>query len=159
MCRVRQILAEVKTSTAEYYRLTGKPLGVTGEIAEFVAAELLSLELAPARTVGYDAIQQTAHGPERIQIKSRVYGADAKPSQRIRTLKRGAACDAVLLVLLDNHTLDPCEIREAPCADIIGLLDRPGSKVRDRGALSVSSFKKVAKRIWPASAKKQMLIK
>lgn len=32
--RVREILATVKPLAAEYYRLTGKPLGVTGEVAE-----------------------------------------------------------------------------------------------------------------------------
>lgn len=32
--RVREILAAVKALGAEYYRLIGKPLGVTGEVAE-----------------------------------------------------------------------------------------------------------------------------
>ena len=36
--RVRDILATVKPLAAEFYRLTGKPLGVTGEVAEYVAA-------------------------------------------------------------------------------------------------------------------------
>src|SRR5271166_5200400 len=52
--RVRNILAKVKPLAAEYYRLTGKPLGVTGEVAEYVAAQLLGLQLAPPRTKGYD---------------------------------------------------------------------------------------------------------
>jgi hypothetical protein len=39
--RVREILATVKLLAAEYYRLTGKPLGVTGEVAEYVAADKL----------------------------------------------------------------------------------------------------------------------
>ncbi|WP_156958803.1 hypothetical protein [Labrenzia sp. DG1229] len=50
--RLRETLAQVKPLSAEYYRLTGKPLGVTGEVAEFVAAETLGLELAPPRTEG-----------------------------------------------------------------------------------------------------------
>jgi hypothetical protein len=41
--RVKEILAAVKPLAAEYYRLTKKPLGVTGEIAEYVAAEKLNL--------------------------------------------------------------------------------------------------------------------
>jgi hypothetical protein len=52
--RVKEILAAVKPLAAEYYRLTGKPLGVTGEIAEYVAAELLGLVLTPARTAERD---------------------------------------------------------------------------------------------------------
>lgn len=31
--RLREILAQVRVLAAEYYRLTGKPLGVTGEVA------------------------------------------------------------------------------------------------------------------------------
>lgn len=81
--RVREILAAVKPLAAEYYRLTGKPLGVTGEVAEYVAAELLGLELAPPRTHGYDAIRRTEVGPQRVQIKGRAYGEDAKPGQRL----------------------------------------------------------------------------
>jgi len=99
--RVREILAAVKPLAAEYYRLTGKPLGVTGEVAEYVAAEILGLKLVAARTVGYDALR----GTERIQIKGRAYGMNAKPGQRISRIKLDAPCDTVLLVLLDNATL------------------------------------------------------
>ncbi len=91
--RVREILAAVKPLAAEYYQLTGKPLGVTGEVAEYVVAELLGLELAPPRTPGYDAIRHTPGGPQRVQIKGRAYGLDAKPGQRLGTIKRGADCD------------------------------------------------------------------
>ncbi len=147
--RVREILATVKPLAAEYYRLTGKPLGVTGEVAEYIAAELLGLELAPPRTVGYDAIRQTQEGPVRIQIKSRAYGDDAKPGQRLGTIKQGAACDTVLLVLLDNRTLEPREMWEAPYVVVAERLGLPGSKARARGALGVSEFKKLAGMIWP----------
>src|SRR5262249_40709112 len=100
--RVREILAAVKPLAAEYNRLTGKPLGVTG------------VELAPPRTKGFDAIRKTKEGEQRIQIKGRAYGEDAKPSQRLGTIKKGAPCDGVLLVLLDNRTLEPREMWEAP---------------------------------------------
>jgi hypothetical protein len=108
--RVREILATVKPLAAEYYQLTGKPLGVTGEVAEYVAAKMLGLTLAEARTPGDDAIRQTPNGPERIQIKGRAFGDDAKPSQRLSRIKADAACDVVILVLLDNRTLDPREM-------------------------------------------------
>ena len=55
--RIKAILAAVKPLVVEYYALTGKPLGVTGEVAEYVAAETLGdLELVEARTAGYDAL-------------------------------------------------------------------------------------------------------
>ena len=146
--RVREILAAVKPLAAEYYQLTGKPLGVTGEIAEFVAAEILGLELAPPRTHGYDAIRKMPRRRQRIQIKGRAYGEDAKPGQRLGTIKRGAPCDAVLLVILDNRTLEPREMWEAPIAAVEKRLTLPG-KARERGALGVSEFKRLARRVWP----------
>ena len=153
--RVHDILAQAKTLGAEYYRLTGKPLGVTGEVAEYVAAEALGLELAPARTEGYDAIRRTGKGKQRIQIKGRAYGPDAKPGQRLGTIKRGSPCDAVLLVLLDNRTLDPREMWEAPMAAVEKRLAVPGSKARARGALGVNEFKKhcLARQLWPEAVK------
>jgi len=146
--RIREVLAAVKPLAAEFYRLSGKPLGVTGEIAEYVAAEKMGLELAPPRTEGYDAIRRTPNGPVRIQIKGRAFGIDAKPGQRLSRIKAGAPCDVVLLVLLDNATLDAREMWEAPYSVVIGLLERPGSRSRERGALSVSEFKRVAQRVW-----------
>ena len=50
--RVCAILADARSLAAEYYQLTGKPLGVTGKVAEYVAAEMLGLALAPPRTPG-----------------------------------------------------------------------------------------------------------
>jgi hypothetical protein len=143
--RVREILATVKPLAAQYYRLTGKPLGVTGEVAEYVAAEILGLTLAPARTPGYDALR----GTERIQIKGRAYGEDAKPGQRMSRIKADAPCDTVLLVLLDNATLEPREMWEAPFASVAARLACPGSKARARGALGVAEFKRIAHCVWP----------
>lgn len=149
--RVREILAAVKPLAAEYYRLTGKPLGVTGELAEYVAAELLGLELAPARTQGFDAIRRTADGVCRVQIKGRAFDK-AKRGQRLGTIKKGADCDSVLLVLLENVTLEPWEMWEAPYWKVEMRLELEGSRSRDRGALGVAEFKKLAKRVWPSAA-------
>lgn len=149
--RLREILAQVKPLAAEYYRLTGKPLGVTGEVAEFVAAETLGLELAPPRTEGYDAIRRTGDREERIQIKGRAFGEDAKPGQRLGKIKQGAPCDTVLLVLLDNSTLEPREMWEAPYKAVEARLAVPGSKARERGALGVREYKRLAQQIWPES--------
>ncbi len=142
--RVREILATVKPLAAEYYRLTGKPLGVTGEVAEYVAAEILGLKLVPARTAGYDALR----GEEKIQIKGRAYGKDAKPGQRMSRIKLKADCDTVMLVLLDNETLEAREIWEAPYGAVCECLSKPGSKARERGALGVGAFKRIAEKIW-----------
>lgn len=131
---------------------TGKPLGLTGEVAEYVAAEILGLELAPPRTKGYDAIRKVPGGEQRIQIKGRAYGEDAKPGQRLGTIKRGSPCDAVLPVLLDNRTLEAREMWEAPIAAIEERLAVPGSKVRQNGALRINEFKRLARPVWPAAS-------
>jgi hypothetical protein len=39
--KIRSILQEAKDVAKMYRKLTGKPLGITGEVAEFTAATLL----------------------------------------------------------------------------------------------------------------------
>ena len=157
--RIKAILADVKPLAAEYYRLTGKPLGVTGEVAEYVAAEILGLELVPPRTGGYDAIRRTVGGAERIQIKGRAFDQAGRRSQRMGTIKPDGPCDAVMLVLLDNATLDPFEIWEAPFATVVGRLSEPGSKSRnERGALSVSDFRRLGRRVWSAAGGREQML-
>lgn len=157
--RIKEILAAVKPLAAEYYRLTGKPLGVTGEVAEYVAAELLGLDLVPPRTAGYDALRNTLAGQQRIQIKGRAYDPVARSSQRIGTIKRDGPCDVVMLVLLDNATLDPVEIWEAPFSAVVARLIEPGSKARnERGALSVSDFKRLGRRVWSATGGREQVL-
>ena len=44
---VLAILAEAKKLAQRYRVLTGKPLGITGEVAEYEAARILGVELTP----------------------------------------------------------------------------------------------------------------
>jgi hypothetical protein len=143
--RLREILATAKRLAVEYYQLTGKPLGVTGEVAEYVAAETLDLKLAPPRTHGYDALR----GIERIQIKGRAHGKKTDSGQKIGRIKTDAPFDTALLVLLDNATLEPREMWEASYEAVIKRLAVPGSKARARGVLSVPEFKAMGQRVWP----------
>lgn len=46
---ILEILGEAKRLAQEYRRLTGKPLGITGEVAEYEAARILGVELTPAK--------------------------------------------------------------------------------------------------------------
>ena len=147
--RVRQILAKVKPLAVEYYKVTGKPLGVTGEIAEYVAAQKLRLKLVGARQEGFDATRGTGKNLERIQIKGRAYGENAKPGQRIGKIKADAKCDVVLFVLLDNATLKPRQMWEAPMDAVRKRLRKPGSKARTRGTLGVREFTRLGQKVWP----------
>ena len=85
--RVREILRDVKILAQAYRRVTGKPLGTTGEIAEYEAAQILKLELTPARQAGYVAIERRNGTTRRLQIKGRCVQPNGKRSQRLgRTL-------------------------------------------------------------------------
>ena len=57
--------------------------------------------------------------------------------------------DTVVLVLIDEN-YELMEIYEAKRELVFQELTKPGSKARnERGALSISKFKSISKKIWP----------
>lgn len=148
--RVMEVLREAKKLAQEYRALTGKPLGVTGEIAEYEAARLLGLELTPARNEGYDAVERVGDHTRRLQIKSRCLQPGGKRSQRLGAIKRDGEWDALLMVLLDAN-LDPTAIYEADRASVLAALSASESKALKRGQLGVSKVKAVGKLRWSAT--------
>lgn len=130
-----ELLCQAKGIAKEYYRLTGRPLGITGEVAEFEAARILGLELAAVRQVGFDAVRRVSNDAVvRLQIKRRCFGLDAKPGQRIGAIQLSKEWDAVLLVLLDRD-LEAREIWEADREAITAALTKPGSVARNEREL------------------------
>lgn len=131
-----------------YKKITGKPLGITGEVAEFHAANLLDLTLASARTPGYDAIGPTPYY-KKIQIKGRCLAAKPNASQRLGAIKMDYEWDTVVLVLMDD-SFQVVEIWEATRTEISKALLAPGSKARNvRGTLSIRNFKQIGIKLWP----------
>ena len=148
MNNIAQVLAEAKALARKYRELTGKPLGITGEVAEFSAAQLLGLKLAEARQAGYDALRRKNGKVTRIQIKGRCIPAKAKPGQRLGRIQLDKQWDTVLLVLMDED-FEVLSMVEAKRAAIKRALRVPGSKARNvRGALSVSKFKAIGQEVW-----------
>jgi hypothetical protein len=148
--RVFELLREVKLLAREYYELTGKPLGVTGEIAEYEAARILNVKLSPARQSGFDAVRNVKGKKELLQIKGRRFTPFSQSSQRVGSIDLEKEWDAVLLVLLDEH-YEPTSIYEADRQALTTALTKPGSKARnERGSLAVSQFKSIGSLIWPA---------
>lgn len=146
-----EVLRQAKRLAQEYRELTGKPLGITGEVAEYEAAKHLSIKLAPARHAGYDATDETAR--RTYQIKGRCVLPGCKPSQRLGAIDITKEFDGVLLVLLDKN-FDATHIYEADRAAVIEALIRPGSRARnERGTMSVSLFKKIGRKRWERSGK------
>jgi hypothetical protein len=144
-----QLIQEAKRIAKLYRDLTGKPLGIAGEVGEYEAARRLNLQLASAREPGYDAIRRGRGKKQRIQIKTRLLLPDSKPGQRCGGIKLDHEWDSVILVLLDQD-FEPTAMYEAAREAIAAELTKPGSKARnERGALAVSKFKAIGKLVWP----------
>jgi hypothetical protein len=143
MDRLVELLGEVKKLAKEYYHLTGKPLGVTGEVAEFEAARLLGIQLCVARQSGYDAIRSSPDGQIRLSIKSACFPASLEAKWRIGTVDLKKEWDATVMVLL-TPDFEPREIWEADRAALTKLFKDGG-----RTDPSVTKFKSVAKMMWP----------
>ena len=143
---IGEILLAAKELASRYKKLTGKPLGITGEVAEFSAAKILNLELAAARKAGYDAL---GSDKRKIQIKGRCLSDNPKPGQRLGSIRLDQEWDSVLLVLM-NEFFDVTEMWEAFRPEVESALLAPGSKARnERGALSVNKFKQIGQQVWP----------
>jgi hypothetical protein len=154
--RILSILREAKRLAQEYKAITGKPLGITGEIAEYEAARHLDLVLAPARHAGYDATDRNTG--RTYQIKGRCVLPGSKPSQRVGSIDTTKPFDAVLLVALDEN-FNASHIYEAERADVIDALTRPGSRSRnERGAMSIALFKRIGRKVWERSTRPRELV-
>jgi hypothetical protein len=149
---VSEILNDVKKLAQEYYAATGKPLGVTGEIAESEAAQKIpGLSLEPARTPGYDAVETVGGKTRKLQIKGRCLPLHYNSGQRLGSIKTEGDWDAVLFVNLDKN-LDATEIWEAPRNKVLDAINKPGSRSRnERYALSVGKFKQIGACRWNRS--------
>jgi hypothetical protein len=150
--RILGLLGDAKRLAREYRALTGKPLGITGEVAEFEAARLLPVRLMPPRQSGFDAFERVNGQIRKLQIKGRCLQSDSKKRQRLGRIDVKKDWDGVLLVLLDA-SYEATEILEADRGPILAELSKPGSKARtERGALGVSAFRRIARRRWPKSS-------
>lgn len=150
--KLKGLLIRAKSLACDYYEVTHKPLGVTGEVAELEAAEKLGLELAVARTPCYDACRQAESETKLFQIKGRAVLRSDPYRGRVPSIKFDGDFDAVLLVLLDKATFDAIEIWEASREKVALRLKAPGSKARnERGSMGIAQFKSIAEKVWPVS--------
>lgn len=145
---VMQLLSQAKVLAKRYKDLTGKPLGITGEVAEYEAARLLGLELHLARQAGYDATEIRNGVPVRIQIKGRQVTPGSRKAGQLGSIDLRQEFESVLLVLLDDD-FNAYEIHEACRGDVEIALMRPGSKARnERGSLGIAQFKAISLVRW-----------
>jgi len=145
---VDKLISEARRIAAEYRRATGKPLGISAEIAAHDACTYLELE-AHEDAVGYDAIGLKGQRKgSRFQIKGRAIFDEKKGGQRLGQIKTEQSWDNILLVLM-NEDFETTEIYEASRDDMLEELDEAGSSNRKkRGAMSVARFKHLAQLVW-----------
>ena len=145
--KIGGIIRSAKILAKQYRQVTGRPLGITAEVAEYEGAQLLGLELAPVRQPGYDATRRKGSHVEHLQIKGRCI-LSSKHGQRMGKIDLKKDWDGVILVLLDAD-FEPFAMYEAQRPEIEEALTKSGSKARnERGALSISKFKSIGKEVW-----------
>ena len=143
---IADILRQAKELAIRYRALTGKPLGVTGEVAEYEAVRLLDYKLCDARQCGFDAWSPTGR---RAQIKGRVLQKDKDKSPRLGGIDITQEFDTVLMVLMDQD-FNTTAVYEADRSAVIEAITKPGSKARnERGQLGIDHFRKISTRVWP----------
>ena len=138
------VLNEAKIVAIKYRKLTGKPLGITSEVAEYEAAIKMNCVLCEARNPGYDLIDREN---KRVQVKGRV-----TPIGRVPTINRNTLdkpWDYVLLVILDE-AYNCISIYSADEETVENELSRErprgGQKRRN---MPISDFIRVSTKVWP----------
>ncbi|MDG6912890.1 MAG: hypothetical protein JRN35_07400 [Nitrososphaerota archaeon] len=143
-----EVVRRAQQLEKDYRKLTGRPLGVTGEVGEVLAVHLLDLSPAEVRNPGYDAFEMKDGGnPCRYQIKTRVLSpsrartlrSGRKPAGRAGSIDRHKPWDAILMVLLDEN-IEVIAIYQADRPSIEAALDKSESRARKRGALPISEI-------------------
>jgi hypothetical protein len=110
-------------------RRDGKPLGVTGEVAEYEAARILCVKLTPTGQAGYDAIVQSKCVKRHLHIEGRCLLRGSKPGQRLGRIDVAKDSDAVLVALLD--------VSATPIDILTGFVPKaPGSSKVDNAGTS-----------------------
>ena len=134
-----QLIENIIGLSLEYKKRFGKNLGITGEIGEVKASNLLKLKRALGNiNEGFDSIDL---GGQRVQIKTRIH---LRNSERTSAFTNFNFDYALLVLLSDEYEL--IKIYKASCIDIQKEIEEQTYK---RPALSISSFIKIANCIYP----------
>lgn len=145
---VDKLISEARRIAADYRRATGKPLGISAEIARHDACQFLQLEAVENPGLGYDAIGlESPRQGRRIQIKGRAIFDESKSGQRLGQLKTDQPWDSVVLVIMDEN-FETTEIYEAMRDEVLTELEQSSSSRSRRGAMSVARFKHLAHQVW-----------
>ncbi len=136
------VLNDIKELALEYRKLTGRSLGITGEVAEYEVCRILKLTLARGGQAGYDAKDEDG---KTYQIKGRCIQQGGFNGHRIGKILPHHKFDAVLVVIMDAN-LDATHVYQAERDDVIKLIGAMGENIR---GIPVPRFVKIAKLVWP----------
>lgn len=143
---IKNIIHKAIELARRYKELTGKPLGITGEVAEVLVSDLLNLQLCLARQSGYDSTDSEG---VKYQIKGRVVKSSKSLSGRTGKINIEKEWDFLLLALL-NDNFEIRQIIKAPRDIVIASIIKPGSKSRnERWSLSCSKVKEIGNVVFP----------
>lgn len=134
-----QLIEHIILLAGEYRQRFNKNLGITSEIGEYKASQLLNLKrVAGNINEGFDAIDPMG---KRVQIKSRICH---RSQGRTGVFKNYSFDYAILVLLSDDYSVT--EIYKAKCEDIRNQIIAQHYK---HPSLTISKFKQLANRIYP----------
>jgi len=147
---VDKLMLQARKLAADYRRATGKPLGISNEIAVHDVIRLMKLVPAEPGAGGYDAIGTGSREGRYIQIKGRTIFDDSKGGERIGQVKMDQEWDSIMLIIMDED-YEPSEIFEATREAIIEAMADISPKRAKKGALSVARFKAIGEIVWSSA--------
>lgn len=142
--KLSEIIRRAKEVARDYYALTGKPLGITGEIGEYEAARLFDMELAEARMAGFDAIKPDG---TKVQIKTRYLSEEDENKRRVPAIKMDYDWDTAMLVLL-NEDFEVRSIYEVTRDAFSKGISSSTDKTTLKGAPNIRIFKQFSQKVW-----------
>jgi len=132
--KIKKLIMAIIKNAIQYEALTGRKLGITGEIGEVLVSEKLKLKLlADPQTAGFDAVKNNMH----YQIKSRRVEHNRG---KIGKFSKHKFDYAILAVLDKNYKIK--ELYKRRYKDLEPVL----RKFKDRNP-SFSAFKNIAEKL------------
>jgi hypothetical protein len=146
---VDKLMSEARKLAAEYRKVTGKTLPLSGEIALNDAIRLLGLEPVTDMALGYDALRRHGEQIERCLVKARVVFDASKGAHRLGELKFDKPWDTLLVVLMDAdyETMQIHAVTRAAAEAAIAA--RPEQK---RAGLTIAKVKIIGSQVWVREA-------
>lgn len=148
---MERMMEAVRAVGAAYRQRTGRPLGVSGELGEYLAVRHLGLTLLEERLPGVDATRSAAGGQlDHMLIRTRALSMAVLEGRRIGALPESETATHLVLVLLDEESLRLEAIWQAPYE---AVFQQQMTRGNSRG-VHLTRFLALpgAERLWPRPA-------